>query len=330
MKKDIYIFNDGELKRKDNTVYFMSQGKKKYLPIEEINSIWVFGEVDLNKRFLDYAAKKEVIIHFFNYYEYYTGSFYPREHLNSGYVILKQAENYIDFERRLNIAKLIITTAIKNIIVVLKYYKKKGIGLENNINSIEEKLNSMYTVDSIEELMALEGNIREEYYGTFNSILNNEKFKFIKRSKRPPKDKINALISFGNSLMYTSVLGEIYQTQLDPRIGYLHSTNNRRFTLNLDIAEIFKPIIVDRVIFSLLNKKIITETDFEDDMNGIILNDRGKKKFVEEYNQKLNTTIKHKELNTSVSYKRLIRLELYKLQKYITENIDYKGFVAKW
>lgn len=88
-------------------------------------SIWAFGEVDLNKRFLDYAAKKEAIVHFFNYYEYYTGSFYPREHLNSGYVILNQGENYIDFERRLNIAKLIITTAIKNIVVVLKYYKKK-------------------------------------------------------------------------------------------------------------------------------------------------------------------------------------------------------------
>ena len=130
--------------------------------------------------------------------------------------------------------------------------------------------------------------------------------------------------------MYTTVLSEIYETQLDPRIGYLHSTNNRRFTLNLDIAEIFKPIIVDRVIFSLINKKMLTKDDFQKEMRGIILNEKGKRKFIEEYNEKLSTTIKHKDLNTRVSYKRLIRLEIYKLQKYITENEEYKGFVAKW
>ncbi|OFI05276.1 CRISPR-associated endonuclease Cas1 [Clostridium acetireducens DSM 10703] len=330
MKKDIYIFNDGELKRKDNTVFFVTGGKKKYLPVEELDNIWIFGEVDLNKRFLEYASQKEICIHFFNYYEYYVGTFYPREHLNSGYVILKQSEKYLNYETRIDIAKSIITTAIKNILVVLKYYRKKGCALDEAIDSINKKLEIMYDVDNIQELMAFEGNIREEYYKCFNLILNNKDFHFEKRSKRPPLDKINALISFGNSIMYTTVLSEIYETQLDPRIGYLHSTNNRRFTLNLDIAEIFKPIIVDRVIFSLINKKMLTKDDFQKEMRGIILNEKGKRKFIEEYNEKLSTTIKHKDLNTRVSYKRLIRLEIYKLQKYITENEEYKGFVAKW
>jgi CRISP-associated protein Cas1 len=330
MKKDIYIFKDGELKRKDNTVYFECDGKKKYLPIEEMNNIWIYGEITINKRFLDYISQKEICIHFFNYYGYYSGTYYPREHLNSGYVILKQAEKYLNYDDRVDIARKIITTAVKNIIVVLKYYKKKGCNLEEQVKDIEGKLELMYDTVTIEELMAIEGNIREKYYECFNPIINKQEFDFTIRSRRPPLDKINALISFGNSMMYTTVLGEIYQTQLDPRIGYLHSTNNRRFSLNLDVAEIFKPIIVDRIIFSLLNKKRITEDDFEEKMNGIILNEKGKKKFIEEYNEKLSTTIKHSKLNTTVSYKRLIRLELYKLQKYITENEEYEGFVAKW
>jgi CRISPR-associated protein Cas1 len=330
MKKDIYIFNDGELKRKDNTLYFLSNEKKKYLPVEEINNIWVYGEVDVNKKFLDFAAQKEITIHFFNYYGYYSGTFYPREHLNSGEVILRQAQFYMDYDKRLDLAKRINTTAIKNILVILKYYNNREVDLEEEIQKLNINLNKMDEAQSINELMAFEGNIREEYYGCFNKILKNDDFKFTVRSRRPPKDRINALISFGNSMIYTSVLSEIYQTHLDPRIGYLHSTNMRKFSLNLDVAEIFKPIIVDRIIFSLINKRILTVNDFEDKMKGIILNENGKKKFVSEYNDKMASTIKHRNLNQYVSYKRLIRLELYKIQKHIVENEEYKGFIAKW
>ncbi|MBU5270428.1 type I-B CRISPR-associated endonuclease Cas1b [Clostridium cochlearium] len=330
MKKDIYIFNDGDLKKKDNTLYFESDGKKKYIPVEEINNLYVFSEITLNKRFLDFASQKEICIHFFNYFGYYMGTFYPREHLNSGYVILNQAKYYLDYDKRLDLAKRIINTAIYNIIVVLRYYKNRGIELEEEINNIEYKQYSIDTLESIEELMAIEGNIRETYYKTFAKIIKNKEFEFTVRSRRPPLDKINALISFGNSLMYSTVLGEIYETHLDPRIGYLHSTNMRRFTLNLDVAEIFKPIIVDRIIFSLLNRKVITEKDFEKNFNGILLTDKGKMKFLKEYNDKLYSTIKHRKLNRNVSYKRLIRMELYKIQKHIIEDEPYEGFVMNW
>ena len=295
-----------------------------------MDSVWVFGEVTVNKKFLDFASQKGILIHFFNYYEYYTGTFYPREHLNSGYVILKQAEAYLQEEKRVLIAKKIIRTAINNILVVLKYYSKRGKDLQEVIADIEEKWSLMEDCSSTAELMAYEGNIRESYYKAFNIILDEPDFVFTNRSRRPPKDKINALISFGNSMMYTTVLSEIYQTNLDPRIGYLHATNNRRFSLNLDLAEIFKPVIVDRVIFSLINKRVITAKDFDNNFGGILLKDSGKKKFIEEYNKKLLTTIHHKSIGTAVSYKRLIRLEAYKLQKLITEDADYEGFVCEW
>lgn len=330
LKKDIYIFNDGELKRKDNTLYFEGGGSKKYIPIEETSTIWIFGEVSLNKRFLEFASEKEITLHFFNYFGYYTGSYYPREHLNSGYIILKQCEYYLDYDKRLAIAKSFIETAASNILMVLKYYKNRGSALEGSIEDISKKLNEISNANTVEEVMAIEGNIRQAYYCCFNSIIKNDDFRFSRRSKRPPLDNINALISFGNSLMYSTVLSEIYQTHLDPRIGYLHSTNMRRFTLNLDISEVFKPIIVDRCIFSLLNKRIITKEDFEEQFKGILLSESGKKKFIQEYNDKLLTTVKHRKLNKEVTYKRLIRMEIYKLQKHITEDEKYEGFVAKW
>lgn len=330
MKKAIYIFSSGELKRKDNTLYFEGEGKKKFIPVEQTDNIWVFGEVNVNKHFLDFAAQKEICVHFFNYYGYYSGTFYPREHLNSGYVLLKQAEHYLDPQKRVSIAREIVKTSIKNLLVVLKYYNSRDVDLTDYISTIEKYVDETNRCDSIEQLMSYEGNARDLYYSTFSHILKNPHFSFTVRSRRPPRDKINALISFGNAVLYTVVLGEIYNTFLDPRIGFLHTTNSRRFSLNLDIADIFKPIIVDRVIFTVINKKVITEKDFMNELGGIILKDNAKKAFIQEMNSKLESVIKHPKLNCNVSYKRLIRLELYKLQKHITEGVAYEGYTAKW
>ena len=178
--------------------------------------------------------------------------------------------------------------------------------------------------------MAIEGQIKQTYYKGFNHIIEDDDFRFTERNKRPPKDFINALISFSNSLIYTYCLSEIYQTHLDPKIGYLHSTNFRSFTLNLDIAEIFKPVIGDRAIFALVNKKIITPCDFEKSLNGTVLNDKGKKKFLSFLEERLKQTIKHSTINKQVSYRTIIRLELYKLEKHFIGEKIYKPFVMDW
>jgi len=330
MKKRVFIFNDGELKRKDNTVYFETEETKKYLPIEDIKEIYIFGEVSLNKKFLDYMSQKEVILHFFNYYGYYTGTFYPREHLNSGYMILKQAEYYLDFDKRLELARKFVEGGTRNILNVVRYYKNRGKSLEHIENTIEELVKKIELCENTSELMGLEGNIRDMYYKGFDNIIENEDFVFEYRTRRPPQNHLNALISFGNSLLYTLVLSEIYKTYLDPRIGFLHTTNFRRFTLNLDIAEIFKPIVVDRIIFTLIGKRMITVDDFERDMGGILLKEKGMKKFIEEFDAKLKTTIQHRELRRNVSYNRLIRMELYKLEKHLIGEQEYIPFISRW
>jgi len=178
--------------------------------------------------------------------------------------------------------------------------------------------------------MSYEGNARNYYYKSFNKIIDSDLFKFTERTRRPPETMLDALISFGNSLLYSTVLSEIYKTHLDPRIGYLHSTNFRSFTLNLDVSEIFKPIIVDRTIFSLLNKNILKSSDFMKELNGVYLNEKGRKIFVEEYQNKLEATINHKKLDRDVSYKTLILLELYKLEKHLMNDEEYVPYEAAW
>jgi CRISPR-associated protein Cas1 len=333
MKTRIFIFSDGELKRKENTLFFENEkGEKKFIPIEGTQELMLFGEVMLNKRFLEFASQKEMILHFFNYYGYYVGSFYPREHLNSGYMILKQAEAYLNPERRLYLARRFVDGAISNILKVIDYYarRKESSGIEDISASIKELAETLPNQASTESLMAIEGNIRDMYYSTFDEIIEDEDFKFESRTRRPPKNRMNALISFGNSLLYTTVLSEIYKTHLDPRIGFLHTTNFRRFTLNLDVAEVFKPIFVDRMIFSLINKGELKRNHFEKKMDGVVMNEEGMKIFAKEFEERLLKTIIHKKIGKPVSNRRLIRLELYKLEKHIMVEEDYKPFVWEW
>jgi CRISPR-associated protein Cas1 len=294
MKKTIYVFNDGEVHRKDNTIYFEGKEGKKYLPVEDIGEICIIGEVGTSKKFLEFCTSNQIVIHYFNFHEYYVGSYYPREHYNSGYMILNQAEHYLNLDKRKYLASKFIEGSAHNIINVLKYYANRGKNVGKNLEDIMLLLNKLDENMDIEQMMAIEGNIREVYYSAFDEILDNSNFTFEFRSKRPPLNKLNSLISFGNSLLYTTVLSEIYNTHLDPRIGYLHSTNNRRFTLNLDVAEVFKPIIVDRVIFTLIGKKMIQAKHFNKNLNSVLLNEEGMKIFISLYEEKLQSVLMHK------------------------------------
>lgn len=336
MRKTLYITKSGEFKRKDNTLFFETEEEKRiFVPVEDINDILIFSEVTFNTKLLDFLSQKKICVHFFNYYGYYSGTYYPREHLNAGHVILKQSELYLDKDRRLDLAKRFVGGSISQMKQVLKYYVNRRIENNNQIKTVLEEISSNHddyrNATNIEELMAVEGHVREKYYSCFDEIIQNKDFTFDKRSRRPPLNALNALISFGNSLCYTMVLSEIYKTHLDPRIGYLHSTNFRRFSLNLDVAEIFKPIMVDRLIFQLINKKMITKKHFEQEHGGgILLNENGRKIFLEQMEQKMRTTVNHRHLGKNVSYRRLYRLELYKIQKHVLGEKEYEPFVSRW
>jgi len=331
MKGSIFIFSNGDLKRKQNTIYFEGdKGIKKFIPIENTNELHLFGEVTINKEILEFLSKNEIVLHFYNYYGYYVGTYYPREHYNSGFMILKQAENYIDREKRLNLAKKFVFGASENIKKVLNYYNSRNINLEQIISKIDNLKELIPLQNDIDQLMAIEGNIREIYYNAFDYIVDDENFSMDERTKIPPKKRMNALISFGNSLLYTTILSEIYKTHLDPRIGFLHATNFRRFTLNLDVSEIFKPILVDRVIFHILNKGMIKPTDFDQKLGGLYLKESGRKVFIEKFEERLSTTIKHRKIGKDVSYRRLIRLELYKIEKHLMGEEEYEPFISEW
>ncbi|MFH1515581.1 MAG: type I-B CRISPR-associated endonuclease Cas1b [bacterium] len=334
MKKSYYLFNPGRLSRKDNTLCFQpvdADGNElpvKYLPVEATEELFVFGSLDANSALYNFLGKNDISVHFFDYHENYTGSFMPKDYLLSGKMLLAQVKAHTTREKRMALARKFVEGAAFNMIKNLKYYQNRGKETEPFITLMEQYVSRISEMKAVDELMGIEGNIRMTYYDAFNLIIQG--FEMGNRTKQPPQNEVNALISFGNMMCYSQCLRAIHQTQLNPVISFLHSPGERRYSLSLDLAEIFKPILVDRVIFKVVNKKEIQEKHFDRKLNCCLLSEAGKKIFIASFEERLNETIQHRSLKRNVSYKYLIRLECYKLIKHLLEMEEYKPFKIWW
>jgi len=327
--KTKYIFSVGELKRKDNSIAFKNQKGWNYIPIENVREIYCLNEVSFNSKFLDFCARAGVVLHFFNYYGNYSGSFYPKEKYISGTLTIKQA---LAFENdRLSIAKSIVLGIKDNIYEVLYHYYRHGKSeLKEFLRYLREDIPKyIKTCDNINKLLFIEGNIWAGFYDSFKYFLPQD-FLMNKRVKRPPDNPMNALVSFGNTLLYTKTISAIYQTHLDQSISFLHAPQESRFSLSLDLSESFKPIIVFKTIFELVNrKKLKVEKHFEKKFNYALLNEDGKKIFISAFEERINEKFKHKTLKRMVSFHAAIKLDGYKLIKYLIQNREFKPFSLK-
>lgn len=324
-----YIASMGELTRKDNSLCFRKNGKNVYIPVENTKEIYCLNEVSINTKLLDFLSQNNIIVHFFNYYEGYSGTYYPKNQYNSGKLLVKQVSKFEN--NRLYIAKSIVTGIGINIREVLyHYYKHNKKEVKGTIDWIKNTFfDRVEKSKDIKVLMCVEGELWERFYREFKNFLP-EDFIMNKRVKRPPDNPINALVSFGNSLLYTKTISSIYRTHLDQRISYLHEPSEGRFSLSLDISEVFKPVLVYKTIFDLVNnKKIQVSKHFEKKVNYCLLNEEGRNIFISAFEDRMESVFLHPKLKRKVSYRTAIKLDCYKLIKYIMEDKDFIPFSLK-
>lgn len=358
MPRDHYLFSNGRLRRRQNTLWLEKAsaerspddapgdeglpsgsltGEKTVLPVEAVDALHIFGEVDLNSKLIVFLAQQQIPVHVYDYYGNYSATLYPREYLLSGRLSVAQAQHYLDPERRLDLARSFVEAAMFNIRRTLLYYQKRAgdeSGIAQALKTVEREAERVPNEPAIPELMAAEGRAREAYYAAWPSLLGHalaERFPFDGRSRRPPQNALNAAISFGNSLCYAACVKAIYRTALDPTISYLHEPGDRRYSLALDLAEIFKPLLVDRAIFRMLKTGRLKPKHFEQRLGGVFLTEAGRKIYVETWDERLRRTVRHRTLNRHVSYERLIRLDAYRLVRHLTDPGDpFEGFHAWW
>jgi len=321
-----FILSPGKLRRRDNNLYFdrydedETMIQTKILPINAIDEIYVLARVEIDSYTLSFLADNNILLHFFSPYQSFRGNFYPNtpNSVNkSGFVLLQQVRAFDDPKQRLYIAKAFTEGQIRN-------------GVHNCVRrevKMEEKphLEALESAQSIGEVMAVEGAFKKEYYQRWNAIVKNQRsFKFTIRTKRPPADKINAMISYVNTRIYNVVLSEIYKTELDPRIGFLHEPNYRALSLHLDVAEIFKPIIGDNLIFTLLNHEQITSRSFQVNAGRIRFANNAIKTIETAMIGKLTDQITIGKQR--LTWRQIIRREVNHLKRCICEYDEYRPF----
>ena len=324
-----YIMSMGELTRKDNSLCFRKDGKNVYIPVENTKEIFCFNEVSINTKLLDFLSQNNIIIHFYNYYGGYSGTYYPRDHYLSGKLLVKQVLKYEN--DRMSVARAIVKGIGLNIYEVLYHYYKHG---KKEVKETTDWIKSDFIrlveqSKDVKELMAYEGEVWMRFYADFKYFLQ-EDFVMNKRVKRPPDNPINALVSFGNTLLYTKTISAIYQTHLDQRISFLHEPSEGRFSLSLDLSEVFKPVIVFRTIFDLVNNhRLQVEKHFEKNVNYCILNEEGRKIFVKAFEERMESVFEHSRLKRKVTYRTALKLDCYKLIKNILEDKEFVPFSLK-
>lgn len=324
-----YIFSMGELKRKDNSIAFKNEKGNFYIPIQDTRELYCMNEVSFNTKFLDFIGKAGITLHLFNYHGNYSGTFYPKEQLISGDLSIKQALCYI--ENRLNIAKSIVQSIADNIYETLyHYFRHDKKDLKPTLDWLKTEPKRFLEKEiTIEQIMFIEGQIWSRFYDSFKYFLP-EDFLMNKRVKRPPNNPMNALVSFGNTLLYTKTISAIYTTHLNQAISFLHSPREGRFSLCLDISEAFKPVIVFKTIFDLVGRKQLqVEKHFDKSLNYALLNEEGKKIFIDAFETRINETFMHPKLKRKITYKHCLKLEGYKLIKYIVEKKEFVPFRLK-
>lgn len=321
-----YIFSKGGLSRKDFSIQFRGDKGIHYIPIKDTRELYCFEDITLSTKLLNLLANSGIIVHFFDYFGHYTGTFYPKNHLISGNLTIRQCRAFTD--NRMLVAKAIVAGIAGNIHFVLYHYYRHGKKeLKEYLDWLRAEVPLLLSKQiNIKQLLMIEGTIWARFYQSFKVFLP-EDFILNKRVKRPPDNPINALISFGNSLLYAKTLTQIYHTHLDPAISFLHEPGESRFSLSLDLCEVFKPVIVYKTIFECVNnRKISVAKHFSKELNYCLLNEAGRKIFIEEFENRMKQVFTHPVLKRKVSYETAIKLDAYKLIKFITEGKEFAAF----
>jgi len=330
MDRNYHVFSDGRIERTDDTVRVVTdEGESKYIPIENTEAVYLHGQIDYNTRFVSFLNDQGVAAHIFGWNDYYAGSIMPERGQTSGRTLVEQVRAYDETSHRRRLAAEFVSGSIYNMRTNLVYYDGRRGDLEAEITDLERAQERVEASLPVDELMGVEATARKAYYRSFDQILDGE-FSFVKREYNPPPNEVNSLISFGNSLVYANVVSGIRATALDPAVSFLHEPGERRYSLSLDIADLFKPVLADRVMFRLLNRGQISDDDFRSELGSCLLSESGRKTYTKEFEETLERTVEHPELNRKVSYQYLLRLEAYKLKKHLITKESYDAFRRWW
>lgn len=324
MKDTLYIFrSDTILRKRGDTLEVIipnddGHDEHRKIPVSRLRSVETYGNMMISTPLLKTCNELKIPCFFNSYYGVPVGTFVPARR-GSSVVKMKQYEAYQDDGMRLHIARGIVKKAISERIRVLRKYGRKDPFIIDRIAEMARYGNRTQNVTSVSELRGMEGNAMKTYFSAFSSLLS---IPFEGRTKRPPRDEGNAILSFGNVLLYNTVEAAVFRASMDVQVGFLHEIHENRGSLAIDIAEIFRPIIVDNLILRLDRMRNLLPRHFDKDEFKCYLNNRGKEIWLNAFRSLLRSSIRYPPLKRSIAVHEEIKLECYNLIKYILQERD--------
>jgi CRISPR-associated protein Cas1 len=325
---------------------------KKRIPLVKIDDVVVMGEITMTASAIHMLLEKNIEIHFLGYYGQFKGRLTPGLSKNS---LLRMAQHraHIDLSKRCELARRFVIGKLSNQRTMLQRYNRRQTEPQFNekidqITSIIRQLSrlsatitttptTLTTGDSgiegtpLETILGLEGASSAAYFHCFSDMLSDkQQWSFAGRVKRPPTDPVNALLSYGYTLLTSQVSSAVQMIGFDQFIGYLHSSVYGRPALALDLMEEFRPIIVDSVVLTLLNNRMLTKDDFQIELGAYRLKKEPRKTFLTRFEERLNEEITHPIFGYKVKYRRCLELQARLLAKYLTGEInEYPPFITR-
>lgn len=331
--EDSYLSLDGE-----NVVVFDQDGEIGRLPLHNLDGIVSFGYKGTSPALMGACAERNISLCYLSP----QGKFLARVTGKiKGNVILReqQYKRFLDDEKSLEIAKNCIIGKIYNARWVLERATRDH-GLQVNVEKLKrgsERLkNSLAYVgdcQSKEQLRGIEGEAAQIYFGVFDELILQQKkdFSFYGRTKHPPLDNVNTLLSFVYTLLTGTITSALETVGLDPYVGFFHTERPGRVSLSLDLIEELRSVLADRFVLSLINKKIITKKGFEKKENGaILMDDKTKKLVLIEWQNKKKETLTHPFLKEKIEWGMVPYVQAMLLARYLREDLDgYPPFLWK-
>lgn len=283
-------------------------GEKEVLasfPVEKVRTINVFGSVSVSSSVLTKCQENGMAVNYFTYYGRYEGSFVP---VHNTIAEVRRHQYGCIGTRALRIARALIGGKIRNSRTLLS---RKHVSPPARLKELEQGAGGAKDMGA---LRSMEGEAASLYFASLNECLI-EDWTFEKRTRRPPQDHINALLSLTYAMVLNEVISALRQYNLDPFLGVMHTDRHGRPALALDLLEEFRPIFCDAFALRLVNQRVLTHDDFKEDNH---LNDASFKKFLSQYDSYMKEEFKHPRFTYQVSRRRAIIMQAILLRKAIT------------
>ena len=322
---NLYIYEQGiVLRYKENRLLIMyTNGDYKSIPIENIDNVVIFGGIQLSTACMHNLLAKGIHVTFLSK----NGSYFGRLESTSNINIDRQREQFRksdDKEFCLAIGKKFIKGKATNqrTLLIRANRDLKSEVLSSLINRMFGIIKDINDSKTIEELMGVEGYLAKLYFNALNRIIN-KKYSFKTRTKRPPKDPFNAIISFGYTLLHYEIFTILVTKGLNPYAAFLHSDRHKHPALCSDLMEEWRAILVDSMAIALLNNNKIAHEDFDFDekSGGVFLNKKACEKFVKHFEKRLRQEVSYiTEVPYKMSFRRIIEYQVMLLIKALENN----------